>query len=125
MHERWCRICHGWHSTERAWPQECIGHFGALLSTLGGRGNFPTPNVIRDTIDPLWHPADGNSYSSKSEFRAIARQHGLIEVGNEAQKDTRVYDEVTKDDVGRAAQMVNQGYKPAVANAEKTAEGWQ
>ncbi len=122
MRERFCRVCKRWHSTDRAWPRECLGHFGATIQQMNGRSNFPTPNVITDTIDPLQHPADGNYYGSKSEFRAIARQHGLIEVGNEAQKDTRVYDEVTKDDVGQAAQMVKQGYKPTVAG--KGDEGW-
>ncbi len=78
--------------------------------------------IIRDVIEPLWHPADGKYYESKSEFRAIARDNGLIEVGNEVQKDTRVYDEVTKDDVGQAVQMVNQGYKPKVGG--EGSEGW-
>lgn len=90
---------------------------------MGGRANFPAPNVVTDTIDPLWCPLDGNDHTSKSAIRALAKEKGAIEIGNERQYDTRVMDEVTKDDVGRATQMVREGYKPVIADAGK--EGWQ
>lgn len=71
--------------------------------------------LIRDQIDPLQHPADGRFYDSKAEIRAVAKAHNLIEVGTETQKDTRTNDAVTRDEVGQAVQMLNQGYKPSLS----------
>lgn len=45
--------------------------------------------VISDTMDPLVHPATGRLMDSKSQFRAITRAAGCVEVGNETQRDTR------------------------------------
>jgi hypothetical protein len=81
---------------------------------LRQRSDLPSPMLIRDHIDPLQHPADGKFYDSKSQIRAVAKAHNLIEVGTEAQKDNRVRDEVTRDDVGQAIQKLNQGYQPNV-----------
>ena len=41
-------------------------------------------NVISDTMEPTRHMADGNYYSSKSEFRAATKRAGCIEVGNDS-----------------------------------------
>src|SRR5262245_61137187 len=38
--------------------------------------------VISDTMDPT-EQVDGKFYTSKSEFRAVGKALGLIEVGNE------------------------------------------
>ena len=115
MRSRYCHACADWHDLSQPWPHR--------RENTGRSSTLATPMLIRDNIDPLWHPADGKCYESKSEFRAVARQHGLIEVGNEVQKDTRTYDEVTKDDVGAAIQKVNQGYKPEI-HGEAAGAGW-
>ena len=46
------------------------------------RADFPTPFAISDTMDPTEH-IDGKHYTSKSQFRAVTKAHGCIEVGND------------------------------------------
>lgn len=55
----------------------------------GPRAGTSGVHVISDTMDPLVHPATGKLMDSKSQFRAITRAAGCIEVGNETQRDTR------------------------------------
>lgn len=45
--------------------------------------------VISDNMQPLVHPITGKKMDSKSQFRAVTRAHGCVEVGNEVQRDTR------------------------------------
>lgn len=40
-------------------------------------------NVISDIMDHTRHMCDGRYYDSKSQFRAVTKAHGCIEVGNE------------------------------------------
>jgi hypothetical protein len=42
----------------------------------------PLPYVISDTMDPV-EQVDGKFYTSKRQYRAVGRAHGLTEVGNE------------------------------------------
>lgn len=49
------------------------------------RSDLPLPFVISDTMDPV-EQVDGRFYTSKRQFRAVGRAHGLIEVGNEKLK---------------------------------------
>jgi len=49
------------------------------------RSDLPTPMVISDTMPPT-EQVDGVFYESKSAFRAVGKQLGLIEVGNEKPK---------------------------------------
>jgi len=44
--------------------------------------NMPLPFVISDTMDPV-EQVDGKFYTSKRQYRAVGRAHGLVEVGNE------------------------------------------
>ena len=46
------------------------------------RGDMPLPYVISDTMEPV-EQVDGKFYTSKRQYRAVGRAHGLIEVGNE------------------------------------------
>ena len=46
--------------------------------------SLPLPYVISDTMDPV-EQVDGKFYTSKSQFRAVGKSLGLIEVGNEKQ----------------------------------------
>ena len=50
--------------------------------TPPARSNLPLPYVISDTMDPV-EQVDGRLYTSKSQFRAVGRAHGLTEVGTE------------------------------------------
>ena len=46
------------------------------------RSEHPLPYVISDSMPPLEH-VDGRFYTSKRQYSAVTRAHGLIEVGNE------------------------------------------
>jgi hypothetical protein len=48
------------------------------------RSEHPRPYIISDTMEPT-EQVDGQFYTSKSAFRRVGRQLGLIEVGNEKQ----------------------------------------
>jgi hypothetical protein len=49
------------------------------------RSALPLPYVISDTMEPT-EQVDGRFYTSKSQFRAVGKALGLIEVGNEKPK---------------------------------------
>lgn len=60
-------------------------------------------NVISDTMAGMRHPITGKLMDSKSQFRAVTRAHGCVEVGNEVQRDTRRVDMTPlKGDIARA-----------------------
>lgn len=45
------------------------------------RSSLPCPAVISDIMEPT-EQVDGKFYTSKSQFRAVGRALGLVEVGN-------------------------------------------
>jgi hypothetical protein len=49
------------------------------------RSDLPMPMVISDTMEPV-EQVDGKFYTSKRQYRAVGRAHGLVEVGNEKLK---------------------------------------
>lgn len=68
-------------------PRECvqIGPNTWRWMTIGEpakRSDLPLPNVISDIMPPT-EQVDGKFYTSKRQFRAVGRAHGLTEVGNE------------------------------------------
>jgi len=46
------------------------------------RSALPCPMVISDEMPPV-EQVDGRYYTSKRQYRAVGRAHGLTEVGNE------------------------------------------
>ncbi len=66
----------------------------------------PVRGVISDTMGALRHPVTGKLMDSKSQFRAVTRAHGCVEVGNDQQRDTRRIDgfdsNTRKMDIARA-----------------------
>ncbi|MBX8825255.1 hypothetical protein [Ochrobactrum sp. SFR4] len=54
--------------------------------TDNARSDLPVPMVIRDEMPDTEHPCTGQSYSSKSAFRAVTKAHGCIEVGNDSSR---------------------------------------
>ncbi len=120
MRECWtiCRHCGQFHDKMQGWPQACRPHFAAS----GKRSHLSAPRVISDHIDALQHPADGFFYDSKSKIREVAKAHNLIEVGTEVQRDTRVNDVCTADEVGEAVKMLKEGYQPPPMGT--ASEGW-
>ena len=72
------------------------------------------PAIHRDTTEPLVHPATGQTLDSKSRFRQITKDHGLIEVGNDSLTSLNPRrDDVKsrKQDIAQAIEMVEQGYQ--------------
>lgn len=49
------------------------------------RSDLPMPGVISDSMPPV-EQVDGRFYTSKSAFRRVGRQLGLIEIGTEKLK---------------------------------------
>lgn len=72
------------------------------------------PYIMRDSMAPAVHPATGEVMDSKSAFRAVTRQHGLVEVGNDAPTTYAppVEPRDVAADVAHAWNMVEQGYTP-------------
>jgi hypothetical protein len=70
----------------------------------------PKPNshyVISDYLPDLRHPATGQLMDSKSNFRAVTRAKGCVEVGNEVQRDRRTIDlGDRKRDIANAIQQL-------------------
>jgi hypothetical protein len=54
-------------------------------ATPPARSDLPCPMIISDIMDAV-EQVDGRFYTSKSAFRRVGRQLGLIEVGNEKPK---------------------------------------
>jgi len=113
---RRCRACGEYHWTDN-WPSNHV-------EPISERSALPAPMLALDTMDALWHPHTGQMIDSKSQFRAVTKASGGEEVGNETQTDNRRVDAVTRDDVGQAIQMVNQGYRPEVHSTDASGDGW-
>lgn len=59
--------------------------------------------VISDTMPGMRHPITQKMMDSKSQFRAVTRAHGCVEVGNDVQRDTRRMDMPNlKGDIARS-----------------------
>ena len=59
------------------------------------RSDLPLPFVISDQMEPT-EQVDGRFYTSKRQYRAVGRAHGLTEVGTEKPKPkTRSTDEAS------------------------------
>lgn len=56
---------------------------GRLVSKATAAPRDAAPHVISDTMQAMVHPATGKMMDSKSQFRAVTRAKGCVEVGNE------------------------------------------
>lgn len=122
--ERLCRVCKGWHQMD-AWPSECIGHYESHLGKQRSHA-VPLPAFRRDHMDPLWHPLDQRTYDSRSDYDAVTKANPQYQEVGDQMPTAGIpdVDQNIKDDVGRAYQMVQQGYKPDTATSETNGEGW-
>ena len=62
------------------------------IAAAAERSSLPSPMVIRDSIggiNGLVHPATGERFDSKSQFRAETAARGLTEVGEDAFPERR------------------------------------
>lgn len=121
MRQRLCRQCGDWHDLSQPWPVACIPE-----AALGKqRSSLPSPYFRRDHMDALFHPLDGQTYDSRSDYDAVTKgRPDVVEVGNERQIVKQDVDDTVKDDVLQAMSMVSQGYKPSVSEASVSGEGW-
>lgn len=123
MNARFCRVCHEFHPLAEPWPWECRGHFP---DQRGPRSSIPFPNIRRDHMNALMHPGDAREYTSRSDYDAVTKRLGLIEVGDCSQKEDIQLDIVQRNDVMEAIAMVEQGYKPKLdVVPDLTGKGWE
>ena len=52
------------------------------------RSDLPCPMLQSDSMDAAEH-VDGKFYTSKSQYRRVTRENGLIEVGNDTARFKR------------------------------------
>ncbi len=75
-------------------------------ATAPPRHSGPVRGVISDSMPAMRHPSTGKLMDSKSQFRAVTRAHGCVEVGNDVQRDSRRMDgfdsNSRKSDISRA-----------------------
>lgn len=78
-------------------------------------------------MDALWHPGDGREYTSRSDYDAVTREKGLLEIGDaDLSKEVKPFEDNTiKDDVIQAYKQVSEGYKPAPLATDNATTGWQ
>jgi hypothetical protein len=67
----------------------------------------PRVHVIGDDIPETWNPVDGKHYTSKSAIRRVARERGLIEVGNDQIKPRQPDHVSVRDEFDRAVAHIN------------------
>jgi hypothetical protein len=79
--------------------------------------NMPMPSVISDIMPPT-EQVDGKFYTSKSQFRAVGRSLGLVEIGNEKLKprprvtDTPAMKQQRREAIRRAISRHKAGESP-------------
>ncbi len=81
-------------------------------------------NVITDTMDPLFHHADGKMYDSKSEFSKTTKAHGCVEYGHEQLPTSapKMASKGLKEDLNKAYDVLKTGDRniiEAFARGEK------
>jgi hypothetical protein len=82
------------------------------------RSALPCPAVISDIMPPT-EQVNGQFYTSKRAFRAVGRELGLIEVGNEKPKprpratDAPAVKQQRREAVQRAVARYRAGERPA------------
>lgn len=74
----------GWYINARG---NLVKRYGPPHAPVA-RSSYPCPMLALDTMDPTMH-VDGNTYTSKSQFRAVTKANGLTEVGNETAPQDR------------------------------------
>jgi hypothetical protein len=90
----------------------------ARKSSAPARSDLPLPYVISDIMEPT-EQVDGRFYTSKSQFRAVGRAHGLIEIGNEKSNpktrasDNRAVKEARRNSLRKAVARLKAGERAA------------
>ena len=66
-----------------------IWHNGAWREVVRSAPRIRAFNIGRDHMDATVHPCTGQLMDSKSEFRRVTREHGMVELGNDWQQERR------------------------------------
>lgn len=98
-----------------------VGRFRVLRPPKPmARSQLPAPHVISDTMEPV-EQVDGRFYTSKREYRAVGRAHGLTEVGTEKFKpkrrstDTADVRQARRQAIKESFEKVRAGHRPHTA----------
>jgi len=101
-----------------------IWHNGQWMRAVRVSRPSRFPAIITNGMDALLHPADGQMYDSKSQFRRVTSLHGLVEMGNDAPISAPEYKpEGVRDDIVQSIKMLEQGYQPEPVEAADTLDG--
>jgi hypothetical protein len=101
-----------------------VWHDGSWVRAVRVSRPSVFPGIIRDSMDAVLHPADGKHYDSKSQFRRVTAEHGLIELGNDAPIGRPDYQpEGVKDDIIQSIKMLEEGYVPPPVETVDSLEG--
>lgn len=69
------------------------------------------PMFISDTMEPTEH-VDGRHYTSKSQFRAVTKANGFVEVGNDPQRmKPRTVKRTTRAEIKESVQKAAARYR--------------
>ena len=76
--------------TEYAWFRLENGHqvYRRVPEPVPARSSLPCPMLITDAMPPAEH-VDGKFYDSKSGYRRVTKERGLVEVGNDPSRFNR------------------------------------
>ena len=90
-----------------------IWHNGGWTPAARAPRVSAAPYIIRDGMGALRHPATGEMFDSKSQFRRATKDAGCEELGN----DVPLHHEYQapadiKGDIAEAINMLEQGYEP-------------
>lgn len=72
-----------WQRTERGWIKRY-----SPPDVPVARSDLPCPMIASDTMPPTQH-VDGRHYTSKSQYRAITKARGYVEVGDDPARHIR------------------------------------
>jgi len=101
-----------------------VWHDGAWREAIRVSRPPMFPGIIRDHMEPLVNYADGKIYDSKSAFRRVTAEHGLVEMGNDAPMTQPEYKpEGVKEDIIQSIKMLEQGYRPEPVETAGTLDG--
>lgn len=94
---------------------------GHLVPKREASSRFGGPQIISDDLgSDLEHMAydDGRRTASKSQFRRWTKDAGCVEKGNDRERPGPPAPPDLRADVGRALQMVREGYRPSLRNIQ-------
>ena len=101
-----------------------IWHDGAWHQAVRVSRPAIFPSIIRDSMDAVLHPADGHLYDSKSLFRRVTADHGLVEMGNDAPMTRPAFEPAgVRDDIVQSIKKLEQGHIPEPVETVSTLDG--